>query len=196
MFSGECRLTDIHDSVQAEAGNATWTPEFHPVERPERRVLESLLWVFHLCGMCCAIVGDFATYMADKFASSSDVTTYVAFRLQTNTCQSDACQWNRVGDYYTIFEILYPYMNIIFFSGTWIIRWLLVSLIDRSFTEFEDLTALTIHIVVPRVITPCSLVDVYGKFSGAYCLTLQGRKILHWIWRQYFILVSPCIFMD
>jgi hypothetical protein len=106
MFSGECRLTGIHDSVQTEADNATWAPEFQSIERPERRVVESLLRVFHFCGMCCVIVGDLATYVAGKFANSSDVIMYVAVPLHTNTCQSDACLWNWVGKYYTVLETM------------------------------------------------------------------------------------------
>jgi len=50
--------------IQAKAGNATLIPEFQPTKRPERRFVESLPSLFHYFGMCCAVVGDFGTYIA------------------------------------------------------------------------------------------------------------------------------------
>jgi len=92
MFSRECRLTDIHNPIQAKSGNTKWTPEFLPVMEPEWCFMESLLWVFYFSGMCCAIVGDFVTYLVVKFAHSLD-NKYVIFTLQKNTCRSDTILW-------------------------------------------------------------------------------------------------------
>jgi len=63
-LSVETTLTDTHMDIQAKAGNATLIPEFQPTEWPERHFIESLLWLFHYFGMCCAVVGDIATYIA------------------------------------------------------------------------------------------------------------------------------------
>jgi hypothetical protein len=68
-LSGETTLTDTHMDIQVKAGNTTLIPDFQPTERPKRRFVETLLWLFHYFGMCCAVVGDFATY----FAGSQDV---------------------------------------------------------------------------------------------------------------------------
>ena len=76
-FSRETRLTPVHTMVQAEAGNGMWIPEFNPVDRPECCFIEALFWLFHCHGMCCAIIGDSAMYMAGKVATFSDVTMYV-----------------------------------------------------------------------------------------------------------------------
>jgi hypothetical protein len=51
LISGEIRLTDIHDCVQAEGGKAKWTSEFQPIERPERLSIEALLSVLHFSGI-------------------------------------------------------------------------------------------------------------------------------------------------
>jgi hypothetical protein len=57
-------LTDTHKGIQAKAGNTTLIPELQPTEQPRRHLIEALLWLFHYCGLCCAVVGDFATYMS------------------------------------------------------------------------------------------------------------------------------------
>jgi hypothetical protein len=51
-FSGEFRLAEIHNSVGAAS-----VSEFLPVDRTDRRFIEALLWIFHFCGLCCAVVG-------------------------------------------------------------------------------------------------------------------------------------------
>lgn len=46
-FDGATRLAEIHDSVQAIAGNATWVSEFSTVVKdPEKYIAEALLWLF------------------------------------------------------------------------------------------------------------------------------------------------------
>jgi hypothetical protein len=60
-FDGATSLTDIHDSVQTEASNATWVNELLPlVKNHEWKIAEVLLWLFNKLGLCCGIVGTFA----------------------------------------------------------------------------------------------------------------------------------------
>jgi hypothetical protein len=49
MFSdGATKLTNTHDAVQAQAGNATWIPEFIPtVEGHKKYSAEAMLWLFN-----------------------------------------------------------------------------------------------------------------------------------------------------
>lgn len=77
-LSGETTMIDTHKGIQAKAGNATLIHEFQPTKWPKRLFVESLPWLFHYFGMCCAVVGDFVTYMA----GSQDV------RLLTHWCHS------------------------------------------------------------------------------------------------------------
>jgi hypothetical protein len=57
-------LIDTHEGIQAKAGNAMLIPEFQSTKQPKKHFVEALLWLFHYFGMCCAAVGDFATYMS------------------------------------------------------------------------------------------------------------------------------------
>jgi len=63
-LSGETTVTDTHKGIQAKAGNATLIREFQRTKWPERLFIESSPRLFHYFGMCCAVVGDFVTYMA------------------------------------------------------------------------------------------------------------------------------------
>jgi hypothetical protein len=81
-FSGDSRLADIHNAVSAKAGLATWFSEFTPATRPDKEFMEALLWVFHAVGICCAVVGEYASYMSGVFATSDDVDIYVAYPLE------------------------------------------------------------------------------------------------------------------
>jgi hypothetical protein len=85
-FAGTNKITDIHGAFCAEACNATWASEFIPApDRPHMRFLLALLWVFHSAGMCCAVVGENATYMAGVFPNSYDIAIYVAYTLLINS---------------------------------------------------------------------------------------------------------------
>jgi hypothetical protein len=85
-FTGTSKITDIHDAICAEAGNSTWVSEFVPAaDRPHRRFLEELLWIFHCAGMCCAVAGAYAIYMAGGFSNSYDIAIYVAYPLLINS---------------------------------------------------------------------------------------------------------------
>ena len=79
-FSGTSSLTDTHDSIQGRAGNVTWVSEFNPVVKDSRKLIaEALLWLCFSFELCCAIVGDYAMYIAGKLASPSNfLTIYVA----------------------------------------------------------------------------------------------------------------------
>lgn len=83
-FDGATSHTDVHDSVQAQAGTATWVPEFDPVvEGRCKFIAEALLWLLHSFGLCGAIAGEFASYMAGKLASQPEVLgKYVAYHAQ------------------------------------------------------------------------------------------------------------------
>jgi hypothetical protein len=70
--------------------------------------------------------------------------------------------------------------------------------------RFEVLTAVIMKDTVFWNVTPCSLVEVYQRSGGAYCVPLQGWIIsqeskqqgdrayawfiLSWRWRQYILL--------
>jgi hypothetical protein len=75
---GRSRLADIHNAISAEAGSATWVPEFIRATRPDKAFMEALLCVFHAVGICCAVVGKYASYMSGVFATSDDVYIHVA----------------------------------------------------------------------------------------------------------------------
>jgi hypothetical protein len=74
---GRSRLADIHNAISAEAGSATLVPEFIRATRPDKAFMEALLWVFHAVGICCAVVGEYASYMSRVFATSDDVYIHV-----------------------------------------------------------------------------------------------------------------------
>ena len=78
-FSGACRMTDMHDAVSAEVGNATWVSESIPADRS---FIEALLGILHDAGMYCAVVGEYATYMAGGLSNWNDVTICVASLLE------------------------------------------------------------------------------------------------------------------
>jgi hypothetical protein len=71
------RLADIHNAVSAEAGSATWVPEFIRATRPDKAFMEALLSVFHAVGICCAVIGKYASYMSGVFATSDYVDIYM-----------------------------------------------------------------------------------------------------------------------
>jgi hypothetical protein len=83
-FDGATSLTDTHDIVQAQAGNATWVGEFLPVvEGLTKRIAEVLLWLFHSLGSCCAIVGESAMYIGGKLRSHPNfLPIYIAHHPQ------------------------------------------------------------------------------------------------------------------
>jgi hypothetical protein len=83
-FDGLTTLTDIHDSVQTIAANATWVSEFSPVVKgPEKYVAEVLLWLCYRLGMYCEIVGHFAMYMVGKVTSHPNlITIYTTYHPQ------------------------------------------------------------------------------------------------------------------
>jgi len=78
-FPGTTRVTDTHDIIQRQAGNATWVNEFNPVVGgSDKRIAEVVLWLCYNIGLCSAIVGDFAMYLGGKLASPPDfLTIYV-----------------------------------------------------------------------------------------------------------------------
>ena len=86
-FSGSSLLTDTHDSIQGRAGKATWISEFNPVVKDSRKLItEALLWLCFNLELCCAIVVDYAMYIAGKLALPPNfLTIYVASLPQTSS---------------------------------------------------------------------------------------------------------------
>jgi hypothetical protein len=80
-FNGKSTLTDLHDSVQANVGNATWVHELLPfVKGPEKIFAEILLWLFYRLVLCCGIVRKFPMYIAGKVTSHNGlITIYTAY---------------------------------------------------------------------------------------------------------------------
>ena len=73
-FDGATDLTGIHDTVQAQAGVATWVPEFSPIiESSCKYIADELLWLLHSRGLCCAIVNEFPAYIAGKLISQPEL---------------------------------------------------------------------------------------------------------------------------
>jgi len=85
----ESGFTDAHDVIQTKARNATWFCEFMPtIGGSDRHIAEVLLWLFNTLGICCAVAGEFATYIGGKLASHPDlITMYIAYDGQK--CSSD-----------------------------------------------------------------------------------------------------------
>jgi len=83
-FNGATNATDKHDTLQTVAGTATWFNEITPgIEGSDKRIAEVLVRLFHSLGLCCAIAGDFAMYIAGKLVSRPDsITIYVAYHHQ------------------------------------------------------------------------------------------------------------------
>ena len=83
-FDGATTLTEIHDSVQAIVGNATWVSQLSPVVTgPEIYIAEALLYLFYKLGLCCAIVSEFAMYIGGKPASYPElIIIYTAYHPQ------------------------------------------------------------------------------------------------------------------
>jgi hypothetical protein len=47
-----------------------------------------------------------------------------------------------------------------------------------SLPLFEGFLALAVHIAVFQIVTQCSLVGVYHRFEGTFCLHRQDRSVL------------------
>jgi len=71
-------------AVQSRAHNATRFNEFIPVvEGCTKRFAEVLLWLCHILGLCCAVVGQFAIYICGRLTSPPYLLTiYVAYPTQ------------------------------------------------------------------------------------------------------------------
>jgi hypothetical protein len=76
-FSGDSTLAYIHNAVNAEDGSAVWIPEFIPSTRRDKIFMEALLWAFHVAGICCKGVGEYASYMSGVFAASMSKYTWL-----------------------------------------------------------------------------------------------------------------------
>jgi hypothetical protein len=50
--------------------------QFVPIDVPERRLDESLLWHLHKADLCCAVAGPFAAYMAVRFKQGETLGLY------------------------------------------------------------------------------------------------------------------------
>jgi len=89
IFDGRTGFTDIHNKIHVKAGNITWPNEFVAnVESSEERIVEVLLWAFHMIGLCCTIAGEYAIYIGDKLESRPhSISIYIACQLQK--CSSD-----------------------------------------------------------------------------------------------------------
>jgi len=66
-FGGSTSFTDSHETVQNLLGNETWFNQFE--SRGEDRIADVILWLCHTMGLCCNVVGEYATYRAGKLAS-------------------------------------------------------------------------------------------------------------------------------
>jgi hypothetical protein len=66
-FDGKSTFTELHDYVQAIAGNSTrFNKSLDIVKGTEKNFAGVLLWLFYKLGLCCGIVGEFAMYLAGK----------------------------------------------------------------------------------------------------------------------------------
>jgi hypothetical protein len=83
-FDGSTWLTDTHDAIQARGCNATMVIEYRPhVNCIQKRFAEALLWAMHSLGLCSAVVGDSALYVAEKLRTPPDfLTVYIACHHQ------------------------------------------------------------------------------------------------------------------
>ena len=85
IFSGDTSLTDSHDAVQKIAGSAIWFNGFVPqVSRPKKLLAEALLYMLNCLGMCGAIVGEYAMYIAGVLPFHPGVITVYIPRHQQN----------------------------------------------------------------------------------------------------------------
>ena len=76
-FSGATDLCSSHKIIESVAGNAVWMDEFVPIDVHERPLVESLLWHLHGAGLCCAVSGPFAAYMAGRFKQVETLCLYI-----------------------------------------------------------------------------------------------------------------------
>jgi len=83
-FDASTQLTDTHDRLQTDTYNATWVGEIQTaVDCTQKRIAEVLLWLLHSLGVCCAIVGDSAMYIAGKSSSQPEfLSIYIAYCAQ------------------------------------------------------------------------------------------------------------------
>ena len=85
IFSGDTVLTDSHDDVQKRAGTGIWFNEFEPkVSRPKKLLAEAFLCMMHCLGICGAIVGHYAMYVAGVLSFHPAVITVYIPRHQQN----------------------------------------------------------------------------------------------------------------
>jgi hypothetical protein len=78
-FDGATTSTDTHDAVKRTAGYATWFSEFSPTVQCPKKHYRLFVKVFHLMGLCCAIVGRFATYVGLLESHPDLITIYLAY---------------------------------------------------------------------------------------------------------------------
>jgi len=63
--------------MEAMAGHCVWMDDFVPVNGPQKRLIECLLWLLHFEGVCCAISKLFPAYLTGRFKELEFTGLYI-----------------------------------------------------------------------------------------------------------------------
>lgn len=84
-FSNNDSYIKSHETLKKLAGNAVWVPEFTPRDCMEKTIIKLLLHYFYIQNVCCAVVGTFPLYLANKISFFDSVDVCVIKRVKYNT---------------------------------------------------------------------------------------------------------------
>ena len=66
ISSGATHLCVVHE-IESRPGYCVWMDDFVLMNRPQRCLIESILWILHSEGNWCAMSGFFHAYQAGRF---------------------------------------------------------------------------------------------------------------------------------
>jgi hypothetical protein len=78
ILSGDTDLCVALEEMEDMAGHCVWMDDFYPVNIPQKRLIESLLWHLHSESVCCAVSGLFPAYQAAGFKEILFTGLYIA----------------------------------------------------------------------------------------------------------------------
>ena len=68
----------VHKKVENICGHAIWIPEFTPKLHNENIIIQIILKYLFFSNVCCAIVGNYPLYLANKLSDFDQVVIYLA----------------------------------------------------------------------------------------------------------------------
>ena len=112
IISGTTDLCESHEKMEDMADFSIWIDDFIPMSCSQRCLIESLLWHLHSEGICCAILGIFPTYLADKLKQLSFACLYIAtYGSPESKIVKTILQYGTVSRYFTLGELKFTVLS-------------------------------------------------------------------------------------